>query len=193
MNILKHWKLNKPGNDLKTSSRMPLNRIKLRISAPTKLNRLSRGFYQIEEEKLYVQIGQFAKTGQYFSYLESKNCRLEIDRHGYLIFIVITTPRRNWNIMNNLDIPSPASERDVKFIPFRKTIKPPQIQTTPDQKDLKICFFESTETICLKLNDYIMIEVNSSDELAAIWIINILDDLAGKKLASFRKKHMSDK
>ena len=103
---------------------MAAQAIKLRISTPTEPIPPGRGFYQLEEDSLYVQIGLFSRDRRFFSYLESKNTRLDFDREGRLIFIEVDLPRRQWPVDLQLTRPVVAeavrdffsNERNRKLI-----------------------------------------------------------------------------
>ena len=64
-----------------------LEKINLKIETPAGPIPSGRGFYQLDEEILFVQIGLFLNSRKFFSYLETDNLLLDIDRNGRLIFI----------------------------------------------------------------------------------------------------------
>ncbi len=62
-------------------------KIQLRIDTPTGPTKSGRGFYQLDEESLFVQIGLFTEKKHFFNYLENEIVLFDLDRTGQLIFI----------------------------------------------------------------------------------------------------------
>ena len=52
---------------------MPHRPAKLKISAPIEPIPPGRGFYQLEEDSLLVQVGVFDRRRRFFSYLQSEH------------------------------------------------------------------------------------------------------------------------
>ena len=63
------------------------NQINLKINSPTGPLRAGRGFYQLEDEALFVQIGLFTEKRHFFNYLE--NDRLLFDINAICDIIVL--------------------------------------------------------------------------------------------------------
>ncbi len=160
---------------------------RLRISTPTGPIPSGRGFYQLEEETLYVQIGVFSDSRPYFSYLASTHVRFEIDRHGRLIFIEYSIPRRRWNVDPNLTAPAIIEAADIRWLQFREQITEPDVKTNTTRTNLALCFDDSRPLYNYYLGDAVLVQVNERDRLAAIWILDIVDDLAGQQIGAFRK------
>lgn len=73
---------------------MAIESIKVRVSTPTEHLLLGRGFYQVDDGTLFVQIGPFQHSRHFFSYLESESVRIDIDCEGRPIFIEVGLPRQ---------------------------------------------------------------------------------------------------
>jgi hypothetical protein len=160
----------------------------LRISTPTEPIAPGRGFYQLEEDALYVQIGLFDPLYRFFSYIESELVHLELDRQARLIFIEVTQPRRHWEVSDNLQFPQVAEMADLRWLDFRTTIQEPQLATDHTRTLLYVQFSPPTTTRNFYLTPNVIAQVDSTDHLVSIWINNIKDDLAGREIASFRKR-----
>ena len=146
----------------------------------------ARGFYQLEEEVLFVQVGHFESGERFFSSLECKNLRLECDQRGRLIFIESTTPRRLWEERPGLELPLKSEASDVRFLDFRTTIIEPKIQCDHSRK--LVCLrFTNEITQSVRLGERLVLDIGVGNKLAAIWISNIVDDKAGRKIAAFRR------
>ena len=160
---------------------------RLRISSPAEPILPGRGFYQLEEDVLYVQIGLFADTRRFFSWLESEYVRLECDRAGRLIFIEVRVPRRNWPVDENLEAPQVAEMADVRWLDFRSPIQQPVLSTPPDREGLLIRFSEQETARNYYLADTVMVQVDAANGLVGLWIGDISDDLAGREIGAYRK------
>lgn len=147
-----------------------------------------RGFYQLEEDALYVQIGLFDPCYRFFSYLESETVRLELDRQARLIFIEVTRPRRHWEVSEDMQFPVVAEIADLRWLDFRENIQEPRLATDSSRTLLHLQFCTDLPTRNFYLTPNVIAQVDSADRLAAIWIDNIEDDLAGREIASFRKR-----
>lgn len=167
---------------------MTLAAAKLRISTPIEPIAPGRGFYQLEEDALFVQIGLFDPSHRFFSYLESETVHLELDRRARLIFVEVSQPRRHWEVSDDLEFPTEAEQVDLHWLDFRTTIKEPCLITNQSRTQLQIQFSTHWPTRNFYLTRNVIAQVDSADRLAAIWIDSIEDDLAGREIASFRKR-----
>ncbi len=161
---------------------------KLRISTPTEPILPGRGFYQLEEDSLYVQVGFFSGTRHFFSFLESSHVRFEIDSHGHLIFIEYSLPRRQWRVAEPFSHPQVVEPADIRWLDFREQITEPTPLTNTLRTDLLLQFQECEQTWNYYLGDSVVLQVDNRDNLAGIWISGIIDDLAGQEISFFRKK-----
>ena len=161
---------------------------KVRISTPTEPILPGRGFYQLEEDALYVQIGPFQGNRRFFSYLESETVNLHFDREGRLIFIEVDVARRNWQIESKNSPPDVVEPADIRWLDFRSAMGPPRLLTDIMRGLLHIEFKSDNSPRNFYLSENVVGQVNDSDELCGIWITDIVDDLAGQEIADFRKK-----
>ncbi len=166
---------------------MALEALKVRISTPTEPIMPGRGFYQLEEDSLYVQIGSFSKKRRFFSYLESDTVRFDLDKEGRLIFIEVAVARCHWKIAPRLKPPAVVEAADIRWLDFRKKIINPVLTSTHNKTLLLLRFVNTTQLRNYYLAETVMAQVDTNNRLAAVWITDIVDDLAGKEIAAFRK------
>lgn len=159
----------------------------LRITTPTRATEPGRGFYQLEEDALYVQIGSFSPDRKYFSYLESETVRLDLDRSGKLMFIEVSTARRTWPIVKELSPPENIEPAEIFWLDFRSSIPAPAITTNPGRTILSLTFQNDETSHSYQLADSVLIDITNDNQLSGIWITSIVDDLAGAEIAAFRK------
>lgn len=152
---------------------------------------LGRGFYQVDDGTLFVQIGPFQHSRHFFSYLESESVRIDIDREGRPIFIEVGLPRQRWQLLPGFQMPPAVEAADLRFTDFRKTIGQPTLLASPNRSSLLIRFDRSTRSRCYHLADSVIAQVSDDGELMAIWVMDIVDDFAGQQLAAFRKSQLT--
>lgn len=169
-----------------------LKKINLKIEPPAGPIPSGRGFYQMDEEILFVQIGLYRDSRKFFSYLESEGLLLDIDRNGRLIFIELNMPRRRWKIKKELTIPKIVEPADIKWYNFRDKIYPPKIITNDKKNVLKLEFTNNTNPLFYHLADKVILETNSEKFLSAIWIEDIIEDFGGREIGSYRKSNRLD-
>lgn len=167
---------------------MTVELLKLNIETPIEPIPPGRGFYQLEEETLFIQIGVFSNHRRFYSFLESEKVSLDFDRMGHLIFAEIRLSRRNWPVSRNLSIPRIAEPADIRWLNFRDNINEPAIETTPDKNILVVRFTNDKPSGNYYLADTVILQVNENKSPVALWIDGIYDDLAGLAMAAFRKK-----
>lgn len=167
---------------------MVLDTLKLRISAPTEPILLGRGFYQLEEDSLYVQIGPFSKKRRFFSYLESESVRFDLDREGRLMFIEVAMARRLWKVDPGIKPPRMVEPADIRWLDFRERVEGPVLLTTARRTCLLLRYNSSTSLRSYYLAENVIAQVDKNSELAAIWITDIIDDMAGQEIGAFRKR-----
>ena len=171
---------------------MTLSNLRLRISTPAEPIVPGRGFYQLEEDALYVQIGLFTGNRPFFSYLESEHTRFDIDRNGRLIFIEIALPRRQWPVDPDLKPPEIIEPADIRFLNFRDQFPTPRLATNKRRTRLALLFDDVSPVRNYYLAEHVIARVDQSDHLAAVWIDDIIDDLAGQEIGAARRKSRHD-
>lgn len=167
---------------------MTLRSLQLRISTPTEPIPPGRGFYQLEEDALYAQVGSFDPSRRFYSFLESDQLKLELDKSGRLIFIELSLPRRHWPLNDSLHLPDSAGTADVRWLDFRDRIPEPTIETNRRRTLLHLRFSDVAPYRTIHLADTILLQSDNQDRLVALWVDDITDDLAGQEIASFRKQ-----
>jgi hypothetical protein len=168
--------------------------IKVTIHTPAEVLYFSRGFYQVEEDSLYVPI---FPGGRFFSYLDSPQLTLDVDRKGQLLFIQVHMPRRSWTRRKDLKPPSGAEPADIRLLNFRNSLPNSRLDTSADRSILRISFFEETSSgkggtkrsnEIYQVAEDLVFEVTPEKELASIWITSIKHDRAAKGMAAWRKR-----
>jgi len=162
--------------------------IALKVDTPTGEVTPGRGFYQLEEEALYVQVGEYSKRRRFFNYLESDWVRFDIDKYGRLIFIEVSLPRRRWELSTQISPPTIAEPADVRWLDFRSRIAEPRLQTNKRQTHLLIDFMSHHSWRWFTLAEKVFVQTDHENRLAAVMVIDIEDDLAGEQIAAFRAK-----
>jgi hypothetical protein len=160
--------------------------IALKIDAPTGEITPGRGFYQLEEDALYVQVGEYFKRRRFFNYLESDWVRFDIDKDGQLIFIEVSMPRRRWELSTQISPPTIAGPADIRWLDFRTRIAEPRLLTNKKQTHLLIDFMSHHAWRWLTLAERVFVQVDEEHRLAAVMVTDIEDDLAGAQIATFR-------
>ncbi len=173
--------------------------IELSIRIPADNRYFCRGFYQIEEDVLYVPI---YPSGRFYSYLDSipdssiknKNnnkqplANLDIDPEGRLLFLQIKTPRRQWEINNSLNYSSPFEFADIRFIRFRDRIRCRKIETDKDFSWARLTFLKQKISCSYRAADNLIFDITEDNLLASIWITSMTDDRAAKLMSQWRKE-----
>lgn len=146
-----------------------------------------RGFYQLEEDALYVQIGPWNGDRRFFNWLESDIARLDFDRHGRLIFVEVSLPRRQWMVDKSCCRPATVEMADLRWLDFRSEIEPPELICNERQTCLQLRYGDAQPVAAYYVADHVILQTDAESRLAAIWIEDIVDDLAGQELSTFRK------
>lgn len=161
--------------------------LRIADSSPVVTTRPGRGFYQLEEDALYVQIGPFGGKHRFFSYLESESCRLEIDKEGQLVFVELALPRRRWQVDHDLEIPREPRWADIRWLDFRTAVPEPRILTNPRRDTVCLRFADPGSERYYRLAESVVVTVDTANRLASLWVTEIVDDLAGHEIALFRR------
>ena len=158
----------------------------LKIETPTGLTIPGRGFYQVEEDSLCVQIGEFSPDRKYFNYLESDSVRFDIDREGRLMLVEVTLPRRQWAVRKDLTVPGIGEPADIRWLDFRTRMTEPNLYTNPDRTILLIEFSPGASWRWVRAAKTVYVQTDENHFLTAMLIMEITDDLAGQALEHFR-------
>jgi len=144
----------------------------------------NRGFYQVEDDTLYVPI---YPSGKFYSYLDSPHVMLDVDRTGRLIFIQVLAPRRGWRIRPDIKAPAGSVEADIRFRDFRERLPRTAILTDPDRSLVHIRFESIRNPDHYRVADHMVFDLTSRNTLSGIWITAVEDDRAARGMASWRK------
>ena len=162
--------------------------IALKIDAPTGPPAPGRGFYQLEEDALYVPVGEQTRRRRFFSWLESERVRFDIDKSGRLMLLEVDCPRRQWDVDSNLSGPSLAEPADIRWLDFRSFIPDPDLLTNSERTVLQLRFHTGDSWRWQALAQDVLIQTDRDLNLAAVMVTGIEDDLAGRRIAAFRKR-----
>ena len=146
-----------------------------------------RGFYQLEEESLYLPVEYPGAQKRFYSYLDSKTVSFHLDRAGRLIFIEVDIPRRRWDIKENFIPPEIAKPAEVRFLDFRKMLVEPKVFCDNNRDNLLILFDNQPAEQNIYLAENLIAQMTSSGFLTAIWAFDFTDDMAGREIASWRR------
>ena len=147
-----------------------------------------RGFYQLEESALYVQVGEFSETRRFFSWLESNRVRFDIDRQGRLMLLEIDISRRLWQVEDDLKPPKIAEPADIRWLDFRTRIPDPLPFTNEKRSLLELRFSPAQPWHWYLVTESVMLLIDREQRLASVMITRIEDDLAGRQIARFRQQ-----
>ena len=161
--------------------------LKVVIDALTRLKQPGRGFYQLDEDALFVPVGIYAADRRFFSSIESEHVRLDCDKNGELLFIEITLPRKLWRVDGALTPPTHAGAADIRWLDFRAQIPNPSVLTDDKRSLACIRFTEEKPATAYQLAEAVFAEVTKGLRVCRIWITNIVDDIAGKEISAFRR------
>jgi len=159
----------------------------LRIDTPTGTLHPGRGFYQQDEEALYVQVGEVSRQRRCFSYLESETVRFDLDQQGQLMGIEVAQARRRWQIQKRLPLPRIAEPADIRWLDFREQMPEPELIRNGAGNRLLLRFASSESWRWYLPAENIHVQVDPDGRLAALLISDIVDDFAGKGISRFRK------
>ena len=166
---------------------MTVESISLNISTPTEPIMPGRGFYQLEEDSLFVQVGSFTKRRRFYSYLESASVLLDFDQHGRLIFVEVGVPRRQWDVEQSLIPPQIVEPADIRWLNFRNSLNKPTLLANESKTALKLRFRDTDNPLNFYLAQSVIVQTDPEYRLSALWFIDIADDLAGREISKFRK------
>lgn len=167
---------------------MAISSLKVEISTPVERISRGRGFYQLEEEELYLPIIHTpGEKERFFSFLDSENLSLHLDRNGRLIFIELSLPRRRWPVKENLVAPEKASPADIRFLDFREQFVKPTIFCDINRGSLMIRFRRKSAKFNYFIAENIIAQVDADQHLTAFWVSDIIDDIAGQEISAWRK------
>jgi len=180
-----------------------INGIIIRIETPAEKKYFCRGFYQTEEDCLYIPV---FPSGRFYSFIDSPlygsktnsnkqpstGISLDIDRKGRLLFISINSPRQLWETDNSLEMPPSRETADIRFLTFREHVNPPLIKYSTDKDILQIELNNSHISKAYRLADSLIITASNNGVLNSIWLNDIIDDRAAKKMAKWRNERLEE-
>ncbi|MBD3404128.1 hypothetical protein GF420_14650 [candidate division GN15 bacterium] len=163
-------------------------RLKISVEPPVDSLAIGRGFYQLEEDRLYVQIAPYDEHHRFFSWLETDTVRFDLDKDGRLLFVEVFEARRRWTVIENFAVPAYAQPADIRWLDFREKLPEPQLLTDPDRARLVIAFSDDPVVSSYQPAWGIMVDCNDTGRVVAVHVADIIDDLAGREIAAFRKQ-----
>ena len=160
---------------------------KLKVSSPTGPLRPGRGFYQLEEDSLYVALADYPEPARFFSSIESDIVRFDVDLKGRLMTIEVNLPRRRWPVEESIVYPMQATEADIRWTDFRQSMVPPSIVTDAKRQNLMLRFSDNPPKASHYLADRVLCQIDANQTLIALWITDIIDDIGGNEIRDFRQ------
>lgn len=162
--------------------------LKVSITTPIQPIPYGCGFYQSEEEVLYVQLGGIFGSQRFFSFIDSPISRFDLDRQGRLLFFELAVPKRKWQIVEEIIIPEKVEPADIRWLNFRKKINEPKLFTDKNHSKLIIKLSDELPEKNYYLSHSIILQVSKTNRASSILITEIVDDIAGQKIAEFRRQ-----
>ena len=172
---------------------MSSSQIKLRIDTPTGPIRPGRGFYQLDEESLFVQIGLFTEKKHFFNYLENETLLFDLDRVGQLIFIEINKAKRHWEQDEHLTAPTTAEHADIRWLNFREELPEAIVKTDTKFETVKIEFYANSSPLYYIVSESVIAETEQNHLLTSLWITSYDEDAGGQSIKRFRRKSRHSK
>ncbi len=166
---------------------MAITAARVKISPPTEPVVPGRGFYQLEEDALYVQVGPLSKERCFFNWLESDSVSLEFDREGRLMFVEVRRPRRHWLVEEKISRPRTAEVADLRWLDFRERFDSPTLLTNERRTCLQLRFSDAQPSRSYYLGDQVIMQMAGEDFPVALWVPDIVDDMGGHMMSEFRK------
>lgn len=166
------------------------------ISTPAVIDRFSRGFYQQDENLLYVPI---YPGGDFFSYLDTtveesdhrdnRSLFFDIDRAGNLTFIKLHMARKKWPIQDEIKAPQSILAADVRFKQFREQMSHFDLVTNREKNCLCLIFAPENEGGAVyRITDNLIIEMTGTSSMSRLWILDIVDDRCARQMSIWRKQ-----
>jgi hypothetical protein len=166
---------------------MPIKALKVQVSAPAQQVPYGRGFYQLEEDELFLPVEYPQGKTRFFSFIDSETTSFQLDRDGRLIFIELAVPRRRWKVRENLVMPESARPADIRFLDFRQSFLDPSVFCDHTHENLMIRFSQGPSTHTYYLAENLVAQISCENTLVALWVSDITDDIAGRELAAWRR------
>ena len=142
------------------------------------------GFYDNYENILNFAI----KTrGKFHSYIQSESLSIDLDKKGKLLNIEVMEAKDLWIPDNRLQVPDDVPFKVLRFLNYRLNISGELYLTNEARNLLYIRFSENDHVKTYEIAENLMADVNLVNELAGLWILNLVDDYGFKNEMAFRK------
>ena len=145
------------------------------------------GFYQPEDNTLRVPIGNYDQSKKFFSYVDSPISRFDIDKQGRLVFVELTLPKYRWVVAELPPVSINKYPIEVAWVDFRKDIDSPAVLTDKNRTRMLIRLSNDLPVLNSPLAEFVSLQVSESGNACGILIDAIVDDIAGRRLAGFRR------
>ena len=172
---------------------MTTARLETTITPPVDEIPVGRGFYQLEEDTLYVQLAPYDPNHRFFNYLESDLVRFDLDKDGLLLFVEIREARRRWAVVENLNVPHYSQPADIRWLDFRMRLPEARFLTNESHDLLAIEFSDRPAVASYQPAWSVIVDCDDSGCVTRIWFTDIVDDLAGQDIAAFRKNRTDNR
>ncbi len=163
--------------------------MELAIRAPIGPLPPGRGFYQVEEDRLYVPVGPFDGGHRFFSYIDAQSVRFDLNKDGQLIFIEVLVARHNWPQAPRLPADPGGVAADIRWLDFREAMSEPELLTNHDRTQLLITLVDCPIATSYRLAEGVTLGLDAHSQPSRLWIDGIADDRAGLGIAAYRRMH----
>jgi uncharacterized protein YuzE len=145
---------------------------------------IGKGFYDNAEGILNFAI----KTrGKFHSYIQSDCLSIDLDKKGGLLNIEVSVDREAWAAESELVPPDDVAIKKLCFLDYRLNIEGESYHTNQSKDLLYICFSDDDQVKTYEIAENLLADVNLVNELAGLWILNLVDDFGFKSEMAFRK------
>jgi uncharacterized protein YuzE len=159
------------------------HRISVEVKDTNKIP-IGKGFYDNSEGILNFAI----KTkGKFHSYIQSDCLSMDLDKKGGLLNIEVSVEREAWVEETELAPPGDVACKKLRFLDYRLNIEGESYHTNRPRDLLYICFSDDDRVKTYEIAENLLADVNLVNELAGLWILNLVDDFGFRSEMAFRR------
>jgi uncharacterized protein YuzE len=159
------------------------HRISVEVKDTNKIP-IGKGFYDNSEGILNFAI----KTkGKFHSYIQSDCLSMDLDKKGGLLNIEVSVEREAWVEETELAPPGDVACKKLRFLDYRLNIEGESYHTNRSRDLLYICFSDDDHVKTYEIAENLLADVNLVNELAGLWILNLVDDFGFRSEMAFRR------
>ncbi len=159
------------------------HRISVEVKSTNKIP-IGKGFYDNSEGILNFAI---KARGKFHSYIQSDCLSIDLDRKGGLLNIEVSVEREVWVEERELVPPDNVAYMKLRFLDYRLNIDGESYHTNRSRDLLYICFSDDDHVKTCEIAKNLMADVNLVNELAGLWILDLVDDYGFRSEMAFRR------